>query len=334
MVYKEEVMRIDQRGCLDDPRELWDRKICLLPVSKNVRGDLRLMDRELQTCDEDDCRTLKTDHVLKVEVVAHQPCDSNASGQLDGVFYVRRLITAFVDGNGENRGLHTGAFDWIGGGARVRGTLSGATNVGTHRAPVLDPCQECHAPGYMEGRLCGHIVRAKDERLRGCRVAASYRLRFDASEGAIDTGITGTIEGLIVCPCEKAGCLDLTGFPAMAHPNPWTVDAYIFLVHDFSGAPTATADVVTWGAFTGLNARFETRLTLASPADTVDITLVHFSSPATVTALDSAGTVIDTDTMTAAAGTAETLHLTGAGIEVLVVQAPQNETLILEICTP
>ncbi len=37
---------------------------------------------------------------------------------------------------------------------------------------------------------------------------------------------------------------------------------------------------------------------------------------------------------TAAGGTAETLHLSGAGIEALVVQAPQNETLILKICTP
>ena len=104
-------------------------------------------------------------------------------------------------------------------------------------------------------------------------------------------------------------------------------------MHDFSGTPTAIADVVTWGAFTGLNAGFETRITLASPADTVDITLAHFSAPATVTALDGAGTVVDTETMTATGGAAVTLHLSGGGIEALVVQAPQNETLILEICT-
>lgn len=330
---EEETMKDNQCGCLDDPRELWDSKVCLRPVSKNARGDLRLLDRELQTCDEEDCRTLKTDHVLKVDVVAHEPCDSNASALLDGVFYVRRLITAFVDGSGENRGLHTGAFDWVGGGARVRGTLSGTTNAGTHRGPVFDPCQECHAPGYMEGRLCGQIVRTQDKRLRGCRVAASYRFRFDPSDGAIDTGITGTIEGLIVCSCEKAECLDLTGFPTMAHPNPWTVGGYTFLVHDFNGIPTATADVMTSGAFTGLNARVETRITLASPVDTVDITLVDFATPATVTALDGGGTVIDTETMTAPSGTAETLHLTGGAIEVLIVHAPQNETLILEICT-
>lgn len=37
--------------------------------------------------------------------------------------------------------------------------------------------------------------------------------------------------------------------------------------------------------------------------------------------------------MTAAGGVAETLHLTGGGIEALKVTAPQDETLILQICT-
>lgn len=138
------------------------------------------------------------------------------AGLLDGVLAVRRLVTAFVDGSGENRGLHTGALEWIGSDAQVRGTLSGTTNVGTHRQPAFDPCQECHAPGYMEGRLCGRVVKTRDNRLRGCQLTASYRLRFDPSEGAIDTGVTGTIEGLIVCSCGKRECVDLAGFPAMS----------------------------------------------------------------------------------------------------------------------
>ena len=329
-------MKSNQSGCLENPKALWDNPICLTPVSKNVRGDLRLMERERQTCKKKkakDCLTLKTDHVLKLDVKAHDPCDSKASALLDGTFLVRRLITAFMDGSGENRGLHTGFFNWIGDGARVRGSLSGMTNVGTHRQPVFDPCQQCHAPGYMEGRLCGRIVKAKDDRLRGCKVTASYRFLFDPSKGAIDTGVTGTIEGLVVCPCKEDECLELTGFPAMSHANPWAVGGFTFLVNDFGGAPSATADVVTWGGFTGLNAGFETRVSLASPADTVDITLVHFSSPATVTALDGGGGVVDTESMTAAGGSAETLHLSGGGIETLVIEAPQNETLILEVCT-
>jgi len=185
----------------------------------------------------------------------------------------------------------------------------------------------------MEGRLCGRVVKTRDDRLRGCQLTASYRLRFDPSEGAIDTGVTGTIEGLIVCSCGKQECVDLAGFPAMSHANPWTVGSLTFLVHDFSGAPTATADVVTWGAFTGLDAGFATRIALTSPVDEIDITLVHFAAPATVAAFDGAGGLIDSETMTAAGGVAETLHLTGGGIEALKVTAPQDETLILQICT-
>jgi hypothetical protein len=320
-------------SALEDPRELWQTRICLAAVSKDVRGDLRLLERDVQDCEDRECRTLKTDHMLKVEVSAHQPCDSDVARELDGVLYVRRLVTAFADGSGQNRGPHAGAFVWVGAGARVSGTLAGMTNVGTHREPAFDACQECHAPGYMEGRLCGAIVRAADPRLVGCTVTASYRFRFDASEEAQDTALAGTIEGVVVAACSKLDCLQLSGFPTMAHTNPWTVSGHTFQVLDHTGSPTATADVVTWGGVTGLNASFQTRISLAAPVTAVDITLAHFSTPATVTALDGAGNTVDTDTMSVAGGTPQTLHLDGGLIESLVVDAPANETLILELCT-
>jgi hypothetical protein len=119
----------------------------------------------------------------------------------------------------------------------------------------------------------------------------------------------------------------------MAHANPWTVSGHTFHVLDHTGTPTATADVVTWGGVTGLNASFQTRISLPAPTTTVDITLAHFSTPATVTALDAGGTTIDVETMSVGGGIPQTLQLTGGTIETLIVEAPQNETLILEICT-
>ena len=85
------------------------------------------------------------------------------------------------------------------------------------------------------------------------------------------------------------------------------------------------------GVATGLNANYETRITLPGPASSVNITLIHFSSPATVKAYDAGGAFVDSATMTVA-GTPQTLTLSGPGITSLVVFAPQNETLILEIC--
>ena len=318
-------------GCLDDPRALWNRRVCLSPVSKNLRGELRLLERERQDCEELRCRTLKTDHLLRVDVTAHEPCDSEVGGLLDGELFVRRLISALSDGTGEGRGLHTGEFRWVGAGALVEGSLSGMTNVGTHREPVFDPCQPCHAPGYMEGRLCGRIVRAKDDRLVGCAVTAAYRIRFDPSEGFQSTGVEGTLEGLVVCPCDKDDCLDLTGFPEGSHANPWVIGGHTFHVRDHTGTTMPSADVVTWGGSNGLNAGWDTKVTLGAPAGNVDITLVHFASAATVTAYDAGANAVDSATMTVA-GAPETLHLAGAGITTLVVKAPQDETLILEVC--
>jgi hypothetical protein len=318
-------------GCLEDARELWERRVCLEPVSKNLRGELKLLDRERQECEEPRCLTLKTDHLLRLEVESHEPCDSEVGRLLDGTLVVRRLVHALANGTGEGRGLHTGEFRWAGNGVRVAGRLSGMTNVGTHRQPPFDPCQECRAPGWMEGRLCGRIVRAEDRRLVGCQVTAAYRLRFDPSEGFQDTGIRGTLEGLVVCSCATGKCLDFTGFPEGSHANPWSVGGHVFQVVDNNGLPTATADIVTMGGFTGLHARSQTKIVLGAPAAAVDITLVTFSAAVTVTAFDATATAVDSAT-TVTSGAAETLHLTGPGITTLLVDAPQDETLILELC--
>lgn len=319
--------------CLDDPKELWHRQVCLDEVSKNARGDLCLIHRERQECEPEKCLTLKTRHMLRLELRSHDPCDSDLGQLLDGQFFALNLVTAFADGSGEQRGTHTADFEWVTPDVTVHGSMSGITNAGTHREPPFDPCQECYAPGFMEGRLCGRIVKSRKEELVGCAVTAVYRFRFDPSEGAIDTGVEGTVEGVVVCPCRvEQNCIDFTAFPAMAHPNPWVVGGTTFQVLDFQGNPTATADVVTWGAFTGLNVNYETRVALPSPASGVEATLVHFVQPATVTALDGNGTVVDTATMTNTQAVAQTLTLSGANIERLLITAPQDETLLLELC--
>jgi hypothetical protein len=140
-------------------------------------------------------------HELKVEVVAHAPCDSPEGRVLNGTLDVARLITAFEQ-DGDHRGLHAGDFVWTGVGTQVAGRMSGMTNVGTHRQPAFDKCQVCHARGVMEGRLCGEIVEAHDPKLKGCEVFGVYRIRFDPSAKGGSGGVAGTFEGVIVCPCK------------------------------------------------------------------------------------------------------------------------------------
>lgn len=320
-------------GFLDDPKRLYDERFCLLPVSKNVKGKLDRMHFERQECKDPECVTLKVHQSLRLRVDAHDPCDSDPSTCLDGNLVSTNLVHALYDGQGRNRGPHTADITWTGQGCVVVGQISGMTNVGTHREPPFDPCQECHAPGWMEGRLCGRIVRAENDDLLGCLVVGAYRFQYEPSDECDDAEFVGTIEAVIVCPCEDGKCVDFTSFTPGARPNPWIIDDCEFLVLDSSGAPTQTTRV--WdngnGGPNGLDGGWLTRISLGSPADSVRIRLMSDATPPALRALDAGGNVVDS-AMVTASGVIETIVLTGPGITTVEIRSPQNETLIHEFC--
>jgi hypothetical protein len=145
---------------------------------------------------------LHTVHRLKVELIAHQPCDSHAAAALNGTLVVERLVTVF-ERDGTHRGLHAGDFAWTGAaGLTVTGRLSGVTNVGTHRLPAFTDCQKCDDRGVMEGRLCGRIHAPAATQLNGCQVTAAYRIKFDPSTTGGQGAVRATVEGVILCPCQ------------------------------------------------------------------------------------------------------------------------------------
>ena len=144
--------------CLDDPATILQKEWCVSALSKDLSGTLTLVDSKTHQCHTPTCKTLKTVHTVKVTVVAHAPCDSQAAHALDGDLGVGKLITAF-DQDGTHRGVHAGDFVWHGAaGIQVTGRMSGVTNVGSHRPPAFPACQKCDDRGVMEGRLCGQIV--------------------------------------------------------------------------------------------------------------------------------------------------------------------------------
>jgi hypothetical protein len=61
------------------------------------------------------------------------------------------------------------------------------------------------------------------------------------------------------------------------------------------------------------------------------LTLVHSAVPATVETF-AGGASLGMQTMTAAAGSPETLSISGVAIDRIVVTPPSNETLLLELC--
>jgi hypothetical protein len=189
--------------CLDDPGTILQKEWCISALSKDLSGELRLTDSKSHSCHTPSCRTLKTVHGLKVNAVAHQPCDSPSGRLLDGTIVVERLVTVF-DQDGTHRGFHAGDFVWHGAaGVQAAGRISGVTNVGTHRAPAFSECQKCDERGVMEGRLCGQITSTSHAALNGCQIIADYRVRFDPSTTGGQGGVRGTLEGVIVCSCQQ-----------------------------------------------------------------------------------------------------------------------------------
>jgi hypothetical protein len=315
---------------------LLDRVVCVSPLSKDLEGELSLVHSERESCRALRCKTLETQHHLKLGVSAHD-CDSEIGKLLDGTLASGDLAHKFADADGHRRGVHEGTFRWSGAGAQAAGTLRGVTNAGTHRAPAFDPaCQKCEDPGVMEGLLVGTIRRARDRRLVGCTIQAAYRLRFDPSSEGGSGGVRGTLEGAVVCDCPDRPprtCIELSTLSPASGPNPRAEQGVSFEVLDPGGSPHATTEIRSMGsAFLGLDVGHRTEIKLPQPCSSVEATLVTLAQAAKMEAFNSDGSSAGSDAMSGIQNNAETLTIAGASIDRVTIHAPADETLLLRLC--
>jgi hypothetical protein len=178
-----------------DLDRLYEERICMKAVSKDLKGQFFVKEQEVQDCRRPPCETLKARLHFEARVTPHHPCDAVASRILDGSID-GELVFAHIE-NGYGRGFHVGRFTWSGAEATLVGRMSGMTNAGTHRSPAA-PCEPCDRRGHMEGRLDAVVVDGKCE---GCRVLATYVIDYDTSYRAQNTAIVGTLEGVLIHPC-------------------------------------------------------------------------------------------------------------------------------------
>jgi hypothetical protein len=86
------------------------------------------------------------------------------------------------------------------------------------------------------------------------------------------------------------------------------------------------------GSQRGLDVGFRTTIDLAAPTIEVSVTLVTFSAGARVVAFDANNRAVAKGAMSGSQRAEETIVLTGANIARIVIDAPQDETVLLELC--
>ncbi len=311
-----------------------ERVVCLYSLSKDLEGELRLIESEKERCRKRDCTTLETLHQIELRASRHD-CDSDVGALLDGVIHSGDLVHKFEGGDGLRRGVHEGSFRWKGVGALATGTLRGVTNAGTHRRPAFDDCQRCDNPGVMEGLMLGTIPRARDRGLIGCGVQAAYRLRFDPSSEGGSGAVAGTLEGAVICDCggqPPRTCVELSALAQGTGSNPRTEQGVEFSVYDdAAGTPAGNTLIRTLGMSAGLDVGYSTEVRLPVACASVEATLMTQAQPAVLEAFSGA-TLVGTDKMTGAQNVEETLRVAGPSIDRAVITAKAHETVLVRFC--
>jgi hypothetical protein len=127
-------------------------------------------------------------------------------------------------------------------------------------------------------------------------------------------------------------CIDFTTMEPDTGPNPRIEQGVSFLARDFNGNVANETTISDFGDFTGLNCNFQTEVSLSTPSSSVELRLVHSALPATIEAFNTDGSSAGIATMSEEGGQAETFTFSGTAINRVVIDAPQNEVLLLEFC--
>jgi hypothetical protein len=189
--------------CADRPGDIRCPRMCLYSISKDIKGELRVIDRVSEECGDPRCVTMKVIDFVQAEASSNKNCESDQGRYFNPELKIYDLTHAFVDGDPKRRGFHGGSFRLGGQAGIIDGTISGMTNVNTHRRPFFEGPEpdDCDVPFLMEGRFCGTVQRARDDKLVGAQAIGTYRFRLEEGFDAEKSSIVGTMEGVIVVSC-------------------------------------------------------------------------------------------------------------------------------------
>lgn len=148
-------------------------------------------------------------------------------------------------------------------------------------------------------------------------------------------------------PSSGLTCIDYQSRAAELGDNPRREQELTFEVRERAGCRTlpfarpkfsgellrrSQTEIRMQSGFTGLDCGFELEVRLPSGSSAVELTLVSFAQPATVTAFDKQGQEAGRAVMAGSQGQAETLRIQGNAIERVLIESPADETLLLAFC--
>jgi hypothetical protein len=195
-----------------DPGELLQGNHCVYGVSKDLNGQVTLVDGDYRNCASPACDPLVQQQFWRLEATSNPRCDDQPPGlALDGMILVRFVATVFTGPRESLRGVHAGQFGWTPtvGGLPITGTLEGISNVGVLRDPIFSAaCERCHEPGIVSGHLFGTGKNLQGAPATDFRVEAMYRLAWDplawdpTNPQVTTAPVRGTLEGVLVIACQ------------------------------------------------------------------------------------------------------------------------------------
>ena len=188
--------------CTPGNRDVLERNICLSALSKNLKGELKPLHHALKRCAKLKCRTLKTIHFLELNVATNAPCDS-APGKL----FNRELHRPQPDHRLRERRRDAprhprGRLPMEGQGSR-----RGRDDFGDHQRGDAPRAHLQAVPDLRREGLDGGPLLRDDPPVSATgsprlSVIGTYRFHFDPTKtDGGRGGISGTLEGEIVCAC-------------------------------------------------------------------------------------------------------------------------------------
>src|SRR5215204_4433151 len=94
------------RPCADTPDDIRCPRMCLYSISKDVKGELRLIDSVTEECGTPRCVTLKVIDFVRAEASTHRQCETDQGQYFNGDLKIYDLTHAFINGSSKQRGFH------------------------------------------------------------------------------------------------------------------------------------------------------------------------------------------------------------------------------------